>query len=217
MKNFNPNVLWISLTLSYRMENQIKTFRFKFAESTIEKMKSFARIHCYDTREDFKEAWKEWKEEHMDTIRKEEKRHEEMGYQAIQCIEDKMYKSIRYYYVKQYRRERGMDTKEETSLWKKRNEKSLSDPTSRRKYIPLTKKIRLMMDYYIQQCIENDSYKPSKDYERFYKDPLIQQHLTKEVDTIREKYNLNEEDIREKIKKTYKNRYYMIRTKYIVD
>lgn len=181
-------------------KKHIKIFRYKFKESTIEKMTDFARIHCYDCKEDLKEAWEEWKEEYVDMIKREQRRHEELGYEGK--IEEKMYKSIRYYYMKKFNNKKKED---------------IIEFNGRKKYVPLTKKIRLMMDFFIQQCIDNDSYKPSKDYERFYNDPIIQRHIHTEIDIIQQKYNLEDEDIREKIKKTYKNRYYMIRTKYIQD
>jgi len=187
------------LTMSEEKKH-IKIFRYKFKESTIEKMIDFARIHCYDCKEDLKEAWEEWKEEYVDMIKREQRRHEELGYEGK--IEEKMYKSIRYYYMKKFNNKKKED---------------IIESNGRKKYVPLTKKIRLMMDFFIQQCIDNDSYKPSKDYERFYNDPIIQRHIHTEIDVIQQKYNLEDEDIREKIKKTYKNRYYMIRTKYIQD
>ncbi len=169
-------------------------------ENTISKMKEFARIHCYDERDDLKEAWQEWKEEYVETIKREQKRHQELGYQGN--IEEKMYKSIRYYYMKQFRGN---------------GREHLLENVARKKYIPLTTKIRVMMDYFIKQCINNDSYKPSKDYEKFYNDPIIRRHINNEIDIIQNKYDLDDAEIRDKIKKTYKNRYYMIRTKYITD
>ena len=45
----------------------VHTFRFKFSQEFTEQMANFAKIHQYDDRKAFKEAWQEWiKDDDMD-------------------------------------------------------------------------------------------------------------------------------------------------------
>ena len=43
-------------------------FRFKFTEAFMEDLYKFSKIHQYDHRKDFKEAWTKWIEENDDIV-----------------------------------------------------------------------------------------------------------------------------------------------------
>jgi hypothetical protein len=166
---------------------EIDTFRFKFTKDFMQQMFEFSKVHQYDNRKDFREAWTLWAEENEESILNEIRRLTEMGYNGD--IKDKMFKSARYYF-----RKKTTDKK---------------DPKARREYICVGKDILESMDAHIQRCIGNDDYKPSTGFIQFCNDPDNKAILQKEILHF---YELNIRDvefIQDKIKKTYKNRYFM--------
>lgn len=162
-------------------------YRFKFSDEMIERMKEFSRIHKFDDRNDFKESWQTWTKENSNTIDKEQKRLETLGFHGD--IHDKMYKSIRYYYCK------------------KSNVKQ--QPKQRRKYISLNKEILFQIDRHIENNIEvGGSIKPSVGFEDFITN-IYNNSLTRYNDELKTQ-GLSNEDIHNKLKKTYKNRYFVL-------
>lgn len=80
--------------------NNIKTFRFEFSKGFIDELSRFSKVHQFDERRAYKEAWQKWKSnpEIDEIISFEVRRLEEIGYKGD--IEDKMFKSGRYYFRK---------------------------------------------------------------------------------------------------------------------
>jgi len=93
-------------------------------------------------------------------------------------FDDKMFKTVRYY------------------LKKKKKQK----PKERRKYIPLSREFLDSIDNHINNCKDIKPAAAFKDFSTNYKT-----HIEKEV-LLLEKYLKNDE-CKDKIKKTYKNRY----------
>jgi hypothetical protein len=93
---------------------------------------------------------------------------------------------------------------------------------SRRPYITMSKTCIKMMDDHIRNASSSTSteFKPSSCYDDFYQTKMASTEMTKELDYIIEKYektpnamsNISPDEltnqIMDKIKKTYKNRYY---------
>jgi hypothetical protein len=75
-----------------------RVFRYKMNDEIMDEVKEFGRIHKYDTKDDFNEAWKEWVNEHDDLIHQEKERLAGLGYKGD--VYRKLYKSVRYYYIK---------------------------------------------------------------------------------------------------------------------
>ena len=46
-------------------------YRFKFTKDFMEELYTFSKIHQYDERNDFKEAWKVWTEDNEEIINNE--------------------------------------------------------------------------------------------------------------------------------------------------
>ena len=160
-------------------------YRFKFTEDFMEELYKFSKIHQYDERKDFKEAWKIWTEDNQDIIDEETTRLNNLGYDGD--VMDKMFKSARYYFRK------------------KSNEKK--EPKQRRQYVGVNKELLDAMDIHIEENIEDTNYQPKNGFVEFCKDNEI---LLKEViSNMIEKGLNNTEEIQNKIKKTYKNRYFM--------
>ena len=69
-------------------------FRYKFTEEFMGELYKFSKIHQYDERNDFKEAWNLWKQDNDEIIDEETNRLKRLGYNGD--VIDKMFKSGRY-------------------------------------------------------------------------------------------------------------------------
>ena len=161
-------------------------FRYKFSNEFINELSNFSKIHQYDDRKLFKEAWNNWIEEYNILIEIEKKRLNELKY--VGDILDKMFKSARYYF-----RNKNTEKKE---------------PVKRKNYVSMQKEFIQLIDNHIQQNIKNEDYKPSSGFDDFCKNNIniLQEEITK-------LYNVGFSDsieIKNKIKKTYKNRYFIL-------
>lgn len=179
--------------LEQKIDNELSLpstiFRFKFTEEFMEELHNFSKIHQYDHRKDFKDAWVKWTEENQDIIAKEVDRLVAMGYpNEDDIVDDKMFKSARYYFRKK-------------STVK-------PEPKQRRQYIGVDHELLENMDIHIRTNIYNDDYKPKTAFIMFCKeyDTILRQ-------TIEQMSNSDAKMIQEKIKKTYKNRYFMLTSK----
>ena len=81
-------------------EIMVQIFRFKFSNEFTAQMSNFAKIHQFDDRKSFKEAWENWiKDEDIAIlINSEQKQLYNTGYEGD--VLSKMFKSARYYYRK---------------------------------------------------------------------------------------------------------------------
>jgi endo-alpha-1,4-polygalactosaminidase (GH114 family) len=146
----------------------------------------FSKIHQYDERKDFKEAWKLWTEENQDIIDDETSRLNNLGYDGD--VMDKMFKSARYYFRKK-------------SIEKKQ-------PRQRRQYISVNRELLYAMDNHIEENIFNTDYQPKTGFISFCKE---NEKILKETIAKFFEQDIKESElIEDKIKKTYKNRYFML-------
>ena len=162
--------------------NQNTIYRFKFTEDFMSELYKFSKIHQYDDRKGFKEAWQIWTLENDDIIESEMRRLLRLGYNGD--VLDKMFKSARYYF-----RKKGTEKKE---------------PKQRRQYISVSKELLESMDLHIH----NNSFQPKDGFCDFCKnnETLLKDAISK----IFEQGTKDKDLIEDKIKKTYKNRYFMI-------
>ena len=168
------------------INENINIFRYKFTDEFTCELFKFSKIHQYDHRKDFKEAWKIWLQENDEIVDDETRRLKNLGYQNN--IEDKMFKSARYYFRK------------------KSTEKKA--PVKRRDYVGVNKTLLDAMDKHIKMSINTENYKPSDGFDEF---------CNKNKDMLREEVNIlcktgftDSNEIKNKIKKTYKNRYFLL-------
>jgi hypothetical protein len=185
----NNNEMNNSTEITRREENMVLPnliYRFKFTEEFMKELYEFSKIHQYDERKDFKEAWKIWAEENENIINYEITRLNKLGYKGN--ILDKMFKSSRYYFRK------------------KSTEKK--QPKQRREYISVTRELLNAMDSHIEKKIFCEDYQPKTGFILFCKDNeiILKEALTK----IFEQGIRDSQLIQEKIKKTYKNRYFIL-------
>jgi len=169
-----------------KTNTNIKIYRYKFSIEFIEELNKFSKIHQYDHRRDFKEAWELWIEDNSNIILEESTRLSNLGYHGD--ILNKMFTSARYYF-----RKKGTEKKE---------------PRMRCTYIGMQKELLDAMDNHINLNLNESWFKPSNGFTEFCKEnvELLQQEIE-----ILIRYNItNSTEIKKKVKKTYKNRYFMI-------
>ena len=179
MKNDIEIAEKITSTLSHTI------YRFKFTEDFMAELYTFAKIHQYDHRKDFKEAWTKWTDENSDIISKESERLIALGYKDEDNIDDKMFKSARYYFRK----------------------KSPVKPEAkqRRQYISVDHDLLAAIDRHI---IDNIDKKPDTTFILFCKNN--EGALRQSIGQMCSKGVVDTQIIQNKIKKTYKNRYFLL-------
>lgn len=170
-------------------QSMSEIYRYKFTPNIVEKLKQFSDVHRFDEPEQFKEAWDEWVKENDEIISREETKLQEMGYKGDTIV--KMYKSVRYYYKN-----------------KKYHEKK---NIQRKKYVPLNKSFIKIIDEYIR--LHGIKIKPSEGYEEFIKNEKFKDDLNNEQTRLKS-LEVNDEEFHKKLKKTYKNRYFLCQEKH---
>jgi len=163
-----------------------QTFRHDFGGTFMEELKKFAIVHKYDDRKVFKDAWTRWtNQEFIRTqIDQEVEQLKNSGYKGD--VLDKMFKSARYYFRK----------KEESV-----------EETPRKKYVSLSPLFLEQIDEYIMNTIVQS---PADMYDEFCKNrrEVISEQVRQLVSLTPEP-----EDICIKLKKTFKNRFYVLKSK----
>jgi Fe-S cluster biosynthesis and repair protein YggX len=166
----------------------INIYRYKFTQEFMNEIYQFSKIHQYDERKDFKEAWETWMEIQSELVNSEVNRLTALNYQGD--IIDKMFKSARYYF-----RKKGTVKKE---------------PVQRSSYVAINKDLLDAMDQHIMKSMTKKEYKPSDGFVDFCNTnvPLLKE----EVSRLFEEEGLQKDAkiVEKKIKKTYKNRYFII-------
>ena len=167
----------------------IGIYRYKFTSEFTNELFKFSKVHQYDHRKDFKEAWEVWMDDNEIIVNEEITRLTNLGYEGD--IIDKMFKSARYYFRK------------------KSTEKK--EPAKRRIYVSSQKDLLEAMDEHIKSNISSGEFKPSDGFDEFCK---------KNIDILKGQVNMlcqagltDSNEIKAKIKKTYKNRYFLIISK----
>ena len=169
--------------------NNINIYRYKFTDEFTNELFRFSKIHQYDHRKDFKEAWTNWIDENDDIVNIEMRRLINLGYDGK--IEDKMFKSARYYF-----RKKGTEKKA---------------PVERRSYVSVQKELLDAMDTDIKSKIDSKECKPSEGFADFCKNNI--ELLKQEVNILCQNGIIDASEIKKKIKKTYKNRYFLLISK----
>lgn len=173
--------------------NIIQIFRYKFMEELNIELHNFAKIHQYDPHKVFKEAWLVWLEENDTLVSSEVVRLKLLGYEGD--IINKMFKSARYYYRKK--------------------DLTVKEPQERRIYVSLDKNFLQKMDEHIRNGLLQENFKPSEGFDEFCNQNV--DLLKEEVKKLYKSGMKDPKDIKQKIKKTYKNRYFLIIQPYSVN
>jgi hypothetical protein len=174
-------LIYINLTMT--TDNVI--FRFNFSDDFANQLYPFAKLHQYDDRHTYKEEWARWLTNNDELIDAEVTRLKGLGYDGD--IIGKMYKSGRYYF---------------------RKKTSSNDIKTRRKYTSLCHDMIDAMDEHININYYLPCFKPSIAYEQFCME--YETLLNDETERLLQE-ELVHKDIYSKLKKTYKNRYFLFK------
>jgi hypothetical protein len=169
--------------------SNINIYRYKFTNEFTNELFKFSKVHQYDHRKDFKEAWEKWTEDNDNLINEEIRRLICLGYDGD--ILDKMFKSARYYFRKKSTEKRA--------------------PAKRRIYVGSQKDLLEAMDEHIKTNIQLSDFKPSVGFDEFCKKHI--EILKEQVNILSQAGFKDPNEIKAKIKKTYKNRYFLIISK----
>ena len=172
--------------------------RFNFTEEVMDIITEFSKIHQFDDRHTYRENWDKFFEENKFILLKEIDRLLESGYDGD--VKDKMYKAGRYYFSKK-------NIKKEDI----KKEGGSRDMQQKRTYISMDKKLIEYMDKHIVDGVNMaDIYTPAIGYNEFCK--LYEDLLSIEKRRLQLEFNIDDDKIGDKFKKTYKNRYFILTT-----
>ncbi len=162
-------------------EIKLKQHKHSFSKECTEELKYFATLHKHDDRKTFKEAWQKWCDANCELIHYESKTYNQTD------IINKMFVSVRYYYKKK------SDTKKEKK--------------PRRKYVSLDPQFLAIMDEHLYSMICNNMNNKTmvSDTVPAYAFNTFCEQRVRDIDTYCENIDNN------KLKKTFKNRYHMMK------
>lgn len=182
------------LKINTPLDQSKKVYRFKFSSDFQSLLMTFANKHRFDDPDLFRENWDEWVIENNNEIEKESRLLVQMGCQKN--IYDKMYRSVRYYFKNK-------------PIQKK-------NPKKRRKYVHFDKKFLKDMDIHIMEIAFRQDFKPEFAFNNFISDNTYSSLLDNEKERLLAE-DWEEANIDSKIKKTYKNRYFIQQKKFKVN
>jgi hypothetical protein len=196
--------------LAQQVAQPLKVFRYKLSDNIMLLITQFAKIHQYDDRHSYKDAWlNQWLNDYGELVEREISRLEQLGYKGD--VIDKMFKAGRYYF------------REKESLEKKKNDVDTNDDNNantnaseereedkpRRTYCVMKPDVIKAMDTHLLSIMKEPKFKPANGYKQFceqYMD-ILRVEIAR---LIQEGTVMTAEKLSEKIKKTYKNRYYIL-------
>jgi hypothetical protein len=215
----------------------IKTYRHEFSKDFMAELSRFSKVHQYDDRQTYKSEWQKWtsQDEIAEAMEVERRRLQENGYTGD--IDDKMFKAGRYYFRKKTssvvdQTINAVPPTDDNNIATDPPSPAPAPPaaTTRRTYITMSKQCIRLMDEHIQRAAAPTPasvpasvpavFKPSVCYDDFYQTQMTTDAMTTEIGNIIDKYEKTPgamsnqtadeltEEIMDKIKKTYKNRYY---------
>ena len=151
--------------------------RFNFSENLNKEIQRFSNLHMYDTNEDFNDRFNEWIEQpSMNKLIQQENEYLER-YNYTNDIKSKIYRSIKYYYIKKFSSNKNNETKQRIKINK------ISNIMIENIKEDLTKHFNT-----------NPSFKPSETYKLFTTDtdPIIKKCYKNQYYQIKNKmYNVN--------------------------
>ena len=182
-----------------------RVLRFEFSTEIIDHVAAFAQMHQYDDRKTYKEAWTEWmaNNEIAALFHAEVKRLTELGYKGD--VADKLYKSGRYYFRQKTYGFPNLSLQPEPMGVRG----ALVAP---RRYVLLSRELLSAMDDHIERGLRQQTdFTPAKGFAAFAlgTDGTDVASYHSEIARLSEIMPTGEA-VGDKIKKTYKNRYFML-------
>lgn len=176
-----------------------RVLRFEFSSELIEHVAAFANMHQYDDRKTYKEAWVQWlaNDEIAALFKTEVARLSDLGYKGD--IADKLFKSGRYYF-----RGKKVQTPQHDES------QPSTKKSTRQKYVSVTRDLLDIMDEHIERGLRSETYTPANGFAEFCVAYANNDVLKAEVVALSKNETNQNKAIYEKLKKTYKNRYFML-------
>jgi signal recognition particle GTPase len=172
-------------------------FRYKLSDDIMLLISQFAKIHQYDDRHTYKDAWEhQWLVDYSEMVEREVSRLQQLGYKGD--IIDKMYKAGRYYF------------REKESIENKSKEEHTKEKTvKQRTYCIMNSDVINAMDNHLMEHMKETGFKPANAYKNFCETHI---NILREeiIRLVHEEETMTSEKISDKIKKTYKNRYFIL-------
>ena len=256
MTTTNANVManaMANVNMNMNVTNN-KIFRYKLSDNIMELITQFAKIHQYDDRHAYKEAWENYVNEKREIIDREVYRLSELNYKGD--VMDKMFKAGRYYFRAkgvsppndensaalsnpsdddQVTNDDDPEHNEEETVVGEQNPNDDDDQNAvvggrnpnavvggrnpqrnpqrnPRSYIVMHPDVIQSMDKHLVSIIKNANFKPAQGFIQFcnqHIDLLREEitRLTSECSVV----GMTSKTLADKIKKTYKNRYFMLK------
>jgi len=164
----------------------MEIYRHKFSQEISEKIADFSLVHSKDSLADFKEHWNTFIVTNKHDIDQEITRLQQAGMNSD--ILGKMFTSARYWHTK------------------KHSKTVIDKVTADKSYITTTREFLTAIDAHIQKS--GKAMKPSDAFTHFCEENL---EILKNEITHLKAVKLSVDDIRTKIKKTYKNRHFIMK------
>lgn len=192
-RGYNQSELKLKLVMTER-----KIFRFKFTPELYDNIIEFCSLHKYDDKQRLKENFKIWCEENRENLKKEQELLDAHNYSSEENVEIKIFKSMKYYHIKNML-------------------KVSAEPTKPKYHRDEAKNIRfsaaflVKMNDYILENMKQDDFKPAIYFEKFINDQADEISLEKRG--MMEKYqfrSIDDDTINRRIKKSFKNQYFTI-------
>ena len=175
------------------MENKIYRFKIQSKEF-YDHIIDFANLHKYDDTVTLKEQFKLWceTEEIMPYIAEEENLLIRNHYNLQKTsIYDKIYKSIKYYHIKNMLKFQESDD---------------SFPIKKKKNIKFSKEFIQLVKQYLMDHYQKKDFKPSLYYTFFFENN--KEMIQKEIMNINQEKNYENTFMESRIKKMFKNQYF---------
>jgi hypothetical protein len=204
LNNFADFLFYDNKNFTQMAKIVLQTSRFLFSEQVTELLTEFSKIHQYDERKDYKEAWTEWIQDPdiKPELDAEIERIQNLGFEGD--VLDKMFKSVRYYYRKKH--SKNLDDEKDTEGRSPRTYDTL--PNTVLAKIDEHIKAQIKTNIIIDNSIIKSSIKPAICFDNFCNEnkPLV-------VELLNNTFITNDavKQLIAKLKKSYKNRYYNIK------
>ena len=235
MTTTNANVMANAMANANMNVTNNKIFRYKLSDNIMELITQFAKIHQYDDRHAYKEAWENYVNEKREIIDREVYRLSELNYKGD--VMDKMFKAGRYYFRAkgvsppndensaalsnpsdddQVTNDDDPEHNEEETVVGEQNPNAVvggrNPQRNPRSYIVMHPDVIQSMDKHLVSIIKNANFKPAQGFIQFcnqHIDLLREEitRLTSECSVV----GMTSKTLADKIKKTYKNRYFMLK------
>ena len=213
--------------MNHTSGNLKKVLRFEFSSEIIEQVTAFANVHRYDDRKTYKESWTAWlaHDEIATLLTAEIARLNDLGYKGD--VADKLFKSGRYYFrgkqlQPQIQSQNQNQNQNHSQSQSQSQTQTQSQKPSRVRYVTVSRSLLDVMDEHIERGVRsNNAYTPATGFTDFCNAHADDTMLKAEVASLFERYSpattatattatATTKTICEKLKKTYKNRYFMI-------